>query len=123
MLQELRFAYRALLRSRGYAGAAVITLALGLGVNIAVATVAWSVLLRPLPIAEPGRVVMIYPASSALERVRRPIAFLKFREWQARNSVFEAVAVSTPLTIQLSDARSHDIEAAAGSDNFLRLLG
>jgi putative ABC transport system permease protein len=123
MLQELRFAYRALLRSRGYAGAAVITLALGLGVNIAVTTVAWSVLLRPVPIAEPSRVVMIYPASSALERVRRPIAFLKFREWQARNSVFDEVAVSTPLTIQLSDARGHDIEAAAVSDNFLRLLG
>jgi hypothetical protein len=75
MLQELRFAYRALLRSRSYAGAAVITLALGLGVNIAVATVAWSVLLRPLPIAEPGRVVTIYPTHAALERVRQPIAF------------------------------------------------
>jgi hypothetical protein len=66
---------------------------------------------------------MIYPASSALEHARQPIAFLKFREWQARNTVFEDVAVSTPLTIQLSDARGHDIAAAAVSDNFLRLLG
>lgn len=123
MLQELRFACRALLRSRGYAGAAVITLAFGLGVNVAVATVAWSVLLRPLPIAEPGLVVMIYPTHSALERVRQPIAFLKFKEWRARNGVFEEVAVSTPLTIQLSDARGDDIDAAAVSDNFLRLLG
>jgi predicted permease len=123
MLQELRFAYRTLLRNRGYAGAAVITLALGLGVNIAVATVAWSVLLRPLPIAEPNRVVMIYPTGSALEGVRQPIAFPKFREWRARNSVFEELAVSTPLAIQLFDARGHDIEAAAVSDNFLRLLG
>lgn len=123
MRQELRFAYRALLRCRGYAGTAVITLALGLGANIAVATVAWSVLLRPLPIAEPRRVVMIYPAGSALERVRRPIAFLKFREWRARNGVFEEIAVSTPLTLQSFDARGHDIAAAAVSDNLLRLLG
>lgn len=83
MLQELRFAHRALLRSPGYVGAAVVTLALGIGVNIAVASFAWSVLLRPLPIAEPDRVVMIYPANSALERVRQPIAFVKFREWRA----------------------------------------
>ena len=41
MLQELRFACCALLQSRGYAGATLVTLALGLGVNIAVATVAW----------------------------------------------------------------------------------
>src|SRR5687767_8667734 len=105
MGRELRFACRALLRSRGYAGAAVTTLALGLGVNIAVATVAWSVLLRPLPITESDRVVMIYPANSALERQRQPISFVKFSEWRVRNSVFEEVAVSTPLTIQLSDVR------------------
>lgn len=122
MLQELRFAHRALLRSPGYVGAAVVTLALGIGVNIAVASFAWSVLLRPLPIAEPDRVVMIYPANSALERVRQPIAFVKFREWRARNSVFEDLAVSTPLTIQLADADGDEIAAAAVSDNFLRLL-
>jgi putative ABC transport system permease protein len=123
MRQELRFACRALLRSRGYASAAIITLALGLGVNIAVGTVAWSVLFRPLPIAAPERVVMIYPARSGLERSRQPISFLKFREWRARNSVFEDVAVSTPFTIQLSDVRGEDIKAAGISDNFLRALG
>src|SRR3954469_9413175 len=105
MLQELRFAYRALLRSRGYMAAAAITLALGLGVNIAVANVAWSVLLRPLPIAEPRRVVMIYPASSALEHARQPIAFLKCREWQGPNAVFQGFAAAMPLAIQLSHAR------------------
>src|SRR4051794_36443928 len=123
MLQELRFAYRALLRSRGYRAAAVITLALGLGVNIAVATVAWSVLLRPLPMAEPRRVVMSYPARSPLEHRGQPLALLKFREWQARNAGFADIAVSTPLTIQLSDARGQDIAAAAVRGNFLRLLG
>jgi predicted permease len=66
---------------------------------------------------------MIYPRHAGLERQRQPISFVKFTEWRVRNSVFEELAVSTPLTIQLSDVRGNDIEAAAVSNNFLRLLG
>jgi predicted permease len=122
MRQELRFACRALVRSPTYAAAVIVTLVLGLGVNIAVATVAWSVLLRPLPIAEPDRVVMIYGGNSGPE-LRQPTSFVKFGEWRARNTVFDDVAVTTPLAIQMWDKRGEEIETAAVSDNFLRLLG
>ena len=122
MRQELKFACRALVRSPTYAAAVIVTLVLGLGVNIAVATVAWSVLLRPLPVAEPDRVVVIYEGNSGPELVQ-PTSFVKFGEWRARNAVFDEVAVTTPLAIQLSDKRGEEIEAAAVSDNFLRLLG
>ena len=55
MLQDVRFALRLLMRHRGYAAIAILTVALGVGANTAVFSVADSVLFRPLPFAEVDR--------------------------------------------------------------------
>jgi putative ABC transport system permease protein len=59
MLDDLRFALRALLKNPGFAAAACLTLALGLGANTAVFSVVNGVLLKPLPYPEPERVVYL----------------------------------------------------------------
>jgi predicted permease len=59
MLNELRFALRALARTPGFTAVAVITLALGIGATTAVFTLVDSVLLRPLPYADSGRILSI----------------------------------------------------------------
>jgi putative ABC transport system permease protein len=62
--QDLRFALRGLRRNPGFAAVAVLTLALGIGVNTAMLTVAESVLRRPLPYRDRGRLVMVHTVGS-----------------------------------------------------------
>src|SRR5688572_29681493 len=59
MLHDLRIALRAFADQKAFTGAALVTLALGIGANIAIFSVVYGVLLRPLPYPEPHRLVQI----------------------------------------------------------------
>ena len=59
MLQDVRYAFRQLRRSPGFAATAILTLALGIGSNAAIYRVLDAVLFRSLPVAEPERLVRI----------------------------------------------------------------
>jgi putative ABC transport system permease protein len=63
MLQDFRLAWRVLNRHRGYAAMAILTVALGVGANTAVFSVADSVLFRPLPFADVDRLFMLRVAN------------------------------------------------------------
>ncbi len=58
--QDLRYGFRTLLRNPGFCAVAILALALGIGPNSAIFTMVNAVLLKPLPMPEPDRVVMIW---------------------------------------------------------------
>ena len=60
VLQDVRFGVRTLRRNPGFAGTVVLTLALATGATTAIFSVVNSVLLRPLPFADPDRLVQVY---------------------------------------------------------------
>ena len=89
--QDVRFAIRTLIANPGFALAAVGTLALGIGANTTVFSVVSAAVVRPLPFADPNRLVQIY-GTSPLEPHGGPLSNLA--EFRRRSRSLEAVAGS-----------------------------
>ncbi|MFH1730653.1 MAG: ABC transporter permease, partial [Planctomycetota bacterium] len=103
MLQDLRYALRAFAKNPGFATVAVLTLALGLGASTAIFSVVNTVLLRPLPFAEPDR--LIYLRESKLPQLPEfSVSPGNFLAWQAQNGTFEAMAAYGGATFNLTGA-------------------
>src|SRR5215475_8706335 len=102
MIQDLRYGVRMVVKQPGFTLIAVVTLALGIGINTMVFSFINALLLRPLAgVAEPQRLVQIgrsYQGRSAFSDVSYP-DYLDYRE---QNSVFSGVAVSARTAFHLS---------------------
>ncbi|HYO12738.1 MAG TPA: ABC transporter permease, partial [Thermoanaerobaculia bacterium] len=84
LAQDLRYAVRLLLKSPGFTLLAATTLALGIGANAAIFSVANSVLLKPLPYADPERLVIVYSQFPTMSFNRfwvDPVEFTELSRW------------------------------------------
>ena len=88
LLQDVRFALRQMRRSPGFATTAVLTLALGIAVNLIVFGVVDALILRPLDVERVDRVRQVQPTGLAFPVFSYP----EFRELRDSNTVFSAVA-------------------------------
>jgi putative ABC transport system permease protein len=91
---DLRLAIRQLRSAPGFTLVAALTLALGIGANSAIFALVDAVLLRPLPVPNPDRLVMIWEQSSATPRSR--VSPLNLLDWNARNRTFDAIGGFVP---------------------------
>src|ERR1700749_3218785 len=86
LLRDVRYAARVLLKSPGFTAVAVLTLALGIGANTAIFSFVNAVLLRPLPVKEPERLVYVFGGSrTSPYNVSSYPDYLDYRD---RNHVF-----------------------------------
>jgi len=101
MIQDLRHALRALAKTPGFTAIAVATLALGIGANTAVFSLVRSVLLRPLPFPEPGRLVALFESNPRKGWEDMTVSPPNFLDWQAGSRSFSAMAAytTTPVTM------------------------
>jgi putative ABC transport system permease protein len=122
-LQDLRYGIRMLAKSPGFTALAVITLALGIGANTAIFSVINSVLLRPLPFHEPGRLVALWQTESAPGNF--PLTGPDYLDWQAQNHTLEATSLySWERTANASGTgQTEAVSVNSTQANFFDLLG
>ena len=120
-MNDLKFAFRQLLKNPGFTAVAVLTLALGIGANTATFTIVDTVLLKPLPYDQPGRLVRVWEAPQPGQRPSvSPGAFL---DWKEHNTVFESLSLlqNTPLNLA-GDGEPERINGLAMSANGLQIF-
>jgi putative ABC transport system permease protein len=126
LLQDVRYGARILRKNPGFSLIAVITLALGIGANTAIFSVANAVLLRPLPYVNPDR--LVFASVELRKRNVKDWALSNADFFDLRNgakTTFESMAaVSTGRsTIAKDDGTQEHIRFAFVTPNFFRLLG
>jgi putative ABC transport system permease protein len=90
--EELRYAARRLIRTRGFSLTVVLTLAVGIGANSALFSVVNSVLLRPLPYPNADELVVVWETRDAQSASTVTVSLGNFEAWQDLNTVFVAMA-------------------------------
>ena len=122
-LQDLRFAFRLLVKDRWFTGVAVIALALGIGVNATVFTFVNAVLIRGLPFDDPDR-IMAVGTRDARNR-DRGMSYPDFEDYRAANRTLSALAAYSGQTMNVSDeGRAPErFQGPYVSANAFRLIG
>ena len=93
LLHDVRYGWRTLRRNPGFTFAALVTLALGIGANTAIFSVASGVLLRPLPYADPNRLAMVWMTNSRINLFEDWHSYPNYWDYRAQNTTFDDMAV------------------------------
>jgi predicted permease len=123
-LQDARYALRVLRKSPGFALAAVLALALGIGANSAVFSVVNGVLLRPMAFAEPERLVRIFGNFHGMSLERISVSVPEYRDYREQPRTLASVAAFAQgdATLTGQDAPER-LRAVAATASFLSTLG
>ncbi len=121
---DLTLAWRGLLRSPGFTLAAILSVAIGVGANTAIFTVARALLLRPLPYADADRLVILWNRSPGLDIAEDWFSTAQYFDILRGHGGFDAVAIAIGHNVNLTgDGEPERIGAVRMSSNLLPMLG
>src|SRR5215831_1460304 len=121
--QDLRYGARMLRKNPGFTLIAVLTLALGIGANSAIFSLVNTILLRPLPVREPQRLVSVFPTILRTGEARA-LSYPNYVDVRDRNNVFTDMAAFTFGAMSLSrNGNNEIIYGYLASGNYFEMLG
>src|SRR5437762_6708509 len=98
-MNDLKFAFRQLMKNPGLTAVAVLTLALGIGANTALFSIINAVLLRPLLYPEPDRLVAVCESNPRLGWDHYVTSMGAFSDWREQSSPFQELAGATSFNV------------------------
>jgi putative ABC transport system permease protein len=124
LANDLRYAVRVLRKNPGFTAVAVLTLALGMGGNVAVFSLLDAVLLRPLPYAQPERLYAFFPVEAKSHRSMMASSYLNFQDWRAQSHAFEAMIGYSHEYFSLTGTREPErLDGLSSTPGLFALLG
>ncbi len=122
--QDVRFGLRTLRKSPGFAAIVIVTLALGIGVNTAMFSVANAVLWASLPYAQPERLVTVAEVEPGDRNAVWGATYPTFRDWQAQAGSLEGMAAIAGTSRVLREGSEPvRVRGASVSHEFFPVLG
>src|SRR5262249_34998944 len=125
LIQDLMYGLRTLLKKPAFTTIAITVLALGIGANTAIFSVVYSVLLRPLPFKDPGRLVMLFSHNTRQDVSYSTLSADDLSDFRKQNDVFDGLAGVTgrwAFSINLT-GEAEQIFGNWVSANFFDILG
>ena len=125
MFQDLGFGLRMLRKHPGFTAIAVLTLALGIGINAAIFSVVDGVLLRPLPYPQADQLVRIWSANQATGQRYLETSYQDFQQFKQQSRAFTAMAAFSyaPRILRDEQGEPSHVTVARVSDSFCSVLG
>jgi len=122
-MNQLRFAFRQLIKNPGFAAVAILTLALGIGANTAIFSIVNAVLLRPLPYPDADRIMVLNESGGGQEFA---VALPNYQDWKHDNTVFQFLAITRRESRNMSEVQGQEaqrIPVAHVSEDFFKVVG
>jgi macrolide transport system ATP-binding/permease protein len=122
LVQDLRFGLRQWTSHPGFAGTAILILALGMGLSVAIFGFVDAALLEPLPYANPSRLMSVNEGT--VESPRWPLSYPDYLDWQRLNKSFSSLDVYSGAGYLLrTPSGAEPVQAERVSGSFFRTLG
>jgi predicted permease len=122
--QDLRYGARMLLKSPGFTLVAVFTLALGIGANTAIFGLMDKLMMRSLPVKDPGRLVFLQSESVNPRMTFTEFSWADYNDYRTQNRVFTDLTAFSQEPVNLgSGDQTERVRAEAVADNYFGMLG
>ncbi len=124
MLQDIRYGVRALRKSPGFTAIAVISLALGIGVNLAIFEFVDAAIFKPLPVEQPGQLASLYHRPEKATDTFNSTSYPEYEFYRDHNTVFSGMLAYLRIPMNIgTGAEARRVAGELVSPDYFGVLG